>query len=61
MFTGNVILLLWYLFIMGYVEKAHPTLNQTALSTPMYPAVQSQKAVSAHFSSKQILPFGYAG
>ena len=25
-----------------------------------YTAVQSQKAVSAHFTSKQILPFGFA-
>ena len=26
----------------------------------MYAAVQSQKAVSAYFTSKQILPFGFA-
>ena len=26
----------------------------------MYTAVQSQKAVSAYFTSKQILPFGFA-
>ena len=27
---------------------------------PHYTVVQSQKAVSAHFTSKQMLPFGFA-
>ena len=36
------------------------TVRDCSIITPMYTAMQSKKAVSAYFTSKQILPFGLA-
>ena len=34
--------------------------SQSVVCRLYYAALQNQKAVSAHFTSKQILPFGFA-
>ena len=39
---------------------AQLTCNTAGLTLPIHSAVQSQKAVSAYFASKQILTFRYA-
>ena len=56
-FTGRR----WVLPASGSWCKRTLTWSVSTWVTVCYPAAQSQKAVSAYFTSKQILPFRFAG
>ena len=55
-----VIMIIHHIILFGFGRPSNPALQSQNSLDEYHSAVQSQQAVTAHFSSKQLLHFGFA-